>query len=104
MSLDIQERAKKIKAVALDADGVIFTGHVFMNADGTQSFKKRSNIDAQGISLLRSAGIHIAVVSGGPASFASTLVEYWNGLPSAKSKEWPPMKAFTGVEWREEAR
>lgn len=98
--MDLIERAKNIKALVLDGDGVIFTGHVIEGADGPLA-KMRSHADGQGISLLRSAGIVVACVTGeseNSASFLERLVEKWNNLPSTKSGAWKPIAIFTGAE------
>lgn len=95
MGNDIQERAKKIKAVALDSDGVIFTGRVIVGENGTR-FQERSRIDALGISLLRSSGIRVAVISGGSSIFLKTLVKQFNEMPSVKSGAWKPVSVLGG--------
>lgn len=100
MSTELLERAKRIKAVALDGDGVIFTGHVIEGMEGPIG-KIRSHADGQGLSLLRAAGIRIACVtgeSGKNASFLERLVEKWNGLPSVAEGRWQPIALFTGAE------
>ena len=100
MQEDIFSRAKKIKAVALDGDGVIFTGHVLEGFEGGFG-KIRSHADGQGISLLRSSGIMICCItgeSGTNARFLESLVEKWNGLPSVKEGRWKPVKVFAGAE------
>lgn len=96
----ILERAKKIKALALDSDGVIFTGHVIEGVDGPLA-KMRCHADGQGISLLRAAGIVICCVtgeSGKNAAFLERLVEKWNNLPSVVEGRWKPVTVFTGTE------
>lgn len=96
----VLEKAKKIKAVVLDSDGVIFTGHVIEGVDGPLA-KTRHHADGQGISLLRAAGIFICCVTGESgihASFLEKLVEKWNNLPSALSGKFKPIAIFTGTE------
>ena len=94
------KQIRKIKALALDGDGVIFTGHMLEGGDGPIA-KIRSHADGQGISLLRASGMKIACVtgeSGAHAAFLKRLVEKWNNLPSVKDGHWPPVALFTGVE------
>ena len=100
MDAELLEKAKRIKALALDGDGVIFTGHVLEGLDGGFG-KIRSHADGQGISLLRSAGIIVCCItgeSGVNARFLESLVEKWNGLPSVKEGRWKPVKVFVGAE------
>jgi len=100
MDLELREKAKRIKAAALDGDGVIFTGHVLEGPEGGFG-KIRSHADGQGISLLRAAGIAVCCItgeSGMNARFLESLVEKWNGLPSVKEGRWKPVKIFSGAE------
>src|SRR3989338_7155181 len=96
----LMEIAKNIKALVLDGDGVVFTGHVLEGSDGPIA-KIRSHADGQGISLLRASGLKIACVSGEsgmPAAFLERLVEKGNNLPSVKGGRWSPVALFTGAE------
>jgi 3-deoxy-D-manno-octulosonate 8-phosphate phosphatase (KDO 8-P phosphatase) len=53
----------RIKAVALDVDGVLTDGTFVWGADG-EEFKSLSFRDVMGISLARKAGIEFALISG----------------------------------------
>lgn len=97
---DIVEKAKKVKAVVLDSDGVIFTGHVIEGMDGPVG-KIRSHVDGGGVALLRASGIKVLCVTGENgknASFLENLVEKWNNLPSVKEGKMDKVLIFTGVE------
>ncbi|MFA6339043.1 MAG: haloacid dehalogenase-like hydrolase [Candidatus Paceibacterota bacterium] len=95
MNKKITKIAKNIKAVILDADGVIFTGRAFVDQEG-EKYKERSHIDGQGISLLRAAGLRIAIVSGGIPGFVESIGKRMNNLPSVKNGTWPPVAVFLG--------
>ncbi len=59
----IGERAKKIKLVILDVDGVLTDGRIVYDANGVES--KFFNVkDGHGIKLLQRAGIRVAIISG----------------------------------------
>ncbi len=87
MGAELQSRAKKIRAVALDSDGVIFSNRIFIGEDGTR-FQQRSRTDGQGISLLRAAGIHVAVISAGSTVFLNTLKKILNSHASVLDGTW----------------
>lgn len=64
----------KIKAVALDVDGVLTDGFFIWGADGDE-FKRFSFRDVMGISLAQKAGVVFALISGE----ATPLVERYAG-------------------------
>lgn len=92
---ELSDRAKKIRAVALDSDGVIFSSRILIGEDGTR-FQQRSRTDGQGISLLRAAGIRVAVISAGSSVFLNTLKKLLNSHASVTSGAWPPAVVLGG--------
>lgn len=70
-SEDAHERAKKIKLVVFDVDGVMTDGSIVLDENGTES--KHFNVrDGHGIKMLIRAGIQAAIVTGR----SSEVVEY----------------------------
>lgn len=64
------ERARRIRVLLFDVDGVLTDGGVYMHADGSES--KRFDIkDGAGIVLARRAGLSVGVISARQSS--STL-------------------------------
>jgi 3-deoxy-D-manno-octulosonate 8-phosphate phosphatase (KDO 8-P phosphatase) len=61
-----EEQARRIRLVALDVDGVLTDGGIFLGATGEAPFEfKRYDIqDGLGIHFLREAGIRVAVITG----------------------------------------
>ena len=60
--VDITERAKRIKLILFDVDGVLTDGSLLLHADGTES--KRYDIkDGTGIVLAQRAGIRVGFLS-----------------------------------------
>ncbi len=100
-SVELTRRAKKIRAVAFDGDGVLFTGRVFMDPDRGEVLKERSHVDGQGISLLRDAGVFIAFVSGEKTGFVEAVGKKLNELPSVREGRWPPVGIFTGPQGKD---
>ncbi|MBZ9557188.1 MULTISPECIES: HAD family hydrolase [unclassified Modicisalibacter] len=57
------ERARHVRLLALDVDGVMTDGQLYFQADG-QETKAFSTQDGQGIKLLRQAGVEVALITG----------------------------------------
>lgn len=57
------EKAKKIKLLILDVDGVLTDGKLFFDEEGRE-YKAFNAHDGLGIRLLQKAGIRVAVISG----------------------------------------
>jgi 3-deoxy-D-manno-octulosonate 8-phosphate phosphatase (KDO 8-P phosphatase) len=64
---DIIERAKRIKLLLMDCDGVLTDGRLWLTTDGDEqkAFHAR---DGQGITLLHRAGIKTGIISGRTSS------------------------------------
>jgi 3-deoxy-D-manno-octulosonate 8-phosphate phosphatase (KDO 8-P phosphatase) len=57
------EKAKKIKLLILDVDGVLTDGKLYFDNDGNE-YKSFHARDGHGIKLLRQTGVDVAVISG----------------------------------------
>ena len=57
------DKAKKIKLLILDVDGVLTDGKLFFDEQGKE-YKSFNARDGLGIKLLQKAGIRVAVISG----------------------------------------
>lgn len=60
---DILEKAKKIKLVIFDIDGVLTTGALFIGDDG-QEYKAFHSKDGHGLRMLQDAGVEVAILTG----------------------------------------
>lgn len=60
---DILEKAKKIKLVIFDVDGVLTDGRIIIGDDG-QEYKSFNTRDGHGMKLLQLTGVEIAIISG----------------------------------------
>lgn len=95
-------RARQVRGVIFDCDGVLTTGHefIFEIRPGEVTYlKQRFHADGQGISLLRAAGIFVCVVTGenGPrARFAELLVRDWNDFLAAREGILTQVGLFSG--------
>ncbi|MEN8179460.1 MAG: 3-deoxy-manno-octulosonate-8-phosphatase KdsC [Pseudomonadota bacterium] len=60
---DIQEKAKQIKLVIFDVDGVLTDGSLFLGDDG-QEYKAFNSRDGHGIKMLQDTGVQIGIITG----------------------------------------
>jgi 3-deoxy-D-manno-octulosonate 8-phosphate phosphatase (KDO 8-P phosphatase) len=63
LNISIEERAKKIKVVVFDVDGVMTNGGLMLGDDGLE-YKNFHSQDGLGLKLLRNTGIQMAIVTG----------------------------------------
>lgn len=63
MNLDAYERAKRIKLVVLDVDGVMTDGSLYLCDDG-QEYKAFNSQDGLGMKLLKASGVELAIITG----------------------------------------
>jgi 3-deoxy-D-manno-octulosonate 8-phosphate phosphatase (KDO 8-P phosphatase) len=63
MMANVRERAKKIKLVIFDVDGVLTDGKLLFDEHGNE-YKWFHSRDGLGITLLRETGVEVAVISG----------------------------------------
>lgn len=61
--MDILDRAKKIKVVVLDVDGVLTDGGIY-ESNEKELFKRFNCRDGLGISLARKSGLILAIITG----------------------------------------
>lgn len=60
---EVIERAKKIKLLLLDVDGVLTDGGIIITGEG-EEIKVFSVLDGMGVKLLQKAGIEVGILSG----------------------------------------
>jgi 3-deoxy-D-manno-octulosonate 8-phosphate phosphatase (KDO 8-P phosphatase) len=56
-------RAKKIRLIAFDVDGVMTDGTLFLADDG-QEYKGFNSLDGHGLKMLKGSGVEIAIITG----------------------------------------
>lgn len=60
---EVYQRARDIKLLALDVDGVLTDGRLYYSADGEQ-LKVFNTLDGHGLKMLQSTGITVAIITG----------------------------------------
>jgi 3-deoxy-D-manno-octulosonate 8-phosphate phosphatase (KDO 8-P phosphatase) len=63
MTEDAISRARKIKLVAFDIDGVMTDGTLFLGDDG-QEYKGFNSLDGHGLKMLKASGVELAIITG----------------------------------------
>lgn len=59
----VLERAKPLRLLTLDVDGVLTEGKLYLSERG-ESLKAFNTLDGLGIKLLRQAGVEVAIITG----------------------------------------
>jgi len=60
---EASEKARAVRLLVLDVDGVMTDGHLYFSAQG-ESLKVFNILDGQGIKLLRESGVEVAIITG----------------------------------------
>ena len=68
---DILERAKAVKLVIFDVDGVLTDGSLFLGDDGLE-YKAFNSRDGHGMKMLQESGVTVAIITGR----SSKVVDY----------------------------
>ena len=99
---DAIARAKKIKCVILDVDGVLTDGGIYVAPDGSELFKPFFARDGLAISLARKVGIQPALITGRASSIVANRAKelhidlvYQGSLD--KREAYADIKAKTGL-------
>ena len=99
---DAITRAKKIKCVILDVDGVLTDGGIYVASDGSELFKPFFARDGLAISLARKVGLKTALITGRASSIVVNRAKelridlvYQGSLD--KREAYADIKAKTGL-------
>src|SRR2546428_12554344 len=65
---DALERARRIRLMILDVDGVLTDGILWYGARGIEELKGFHSVDGLGLKMLRQSGVHAAILSGRTSS------------------------------------
>src|SRR3970040_445740 len=59
----MMSRAKLIRLMAFDVDGVMTDGGLYLSDSG-EEFKRFNSLDGHGMKMLRESGVEIAIITG----------------------------------------
>ncbi|NLY12909.1 MAG: HAD family hydrolase [Gammaproteobacteria bacterium] len=66
-NIDLVQRARNVRLLVLDVDGVLTDGKLYFLADGSEA-KAFSTLDGQGIKMLMNSGVQAAIITGRSSS------------------------------------
>jgi 3-deoxy-D-manno-octulosonate 8-phosphate phosphatase (KDO 8-P phosphatase) len=59
----MMERAKRIRLIVFDVDGVMTDGGLFLSDSG-EEFKRFNSLDGHGLKMLKASGVDLAIITG----------------------------------------
>jgi 3-deoxy-D-manno-octulosonate 8-phosphate phosphatase (KDO 8-P phosphatase) len=59
----LMSRAKLVKLMAFDVDGVMTDGGLYLSDSG-EEFKRFNSLDGHGVKMLRASGVEVAIITG----------------------------------------
>ncbi|MGF6531115.1 3-deoxy-D-manno-octulosonate 8-phosphate phosphatase (KDO 8-P phosphatase) [Paraburkholderia sp. GAS206C] len=89
--LSANERARRVKLMIFDVDGVLTDGGLMFTAEG-DTMKSFHSMDGHGAKLLREAGIETAIITGRKS-----------GIVAVRAKELKITHLYQGIENKPEA-
>lgn len=70
----VEERAKRIKVIVFDVDGVMTDGSLMIGDDG-QEYKSFHSLDGLGMKLLKASGVEMAIITGRTSNVVTKRAE-----------------------------
>ena len=61
--LILQSRAKSIRLIAFDVDGVMTDGGLYLSDSG-EEFKRFNSLDGHGLKMLQASGVAVSIITG----------------------------------------
>lgn len=71
---EIIARARDVKLLVLDVDGVLTAGELFLSDSG-EEIKAFSTLDGQGVKLLQNSGVQVGIISGRKSTLVARRAE-----------------------------
>lgn len=112
MTQDILERARRIKLLILDVDGVLTDGKLYFSNTGDEQ-KTFCTLDGHGIKLLQKSGVKVGIITGRTSALVAKRAkdlgiellvqgreDKWAALQEAIGNSYPPEEiACMGDDW-----
>jgi 3-deoxy-D-manno-octulosonate 8-phosphate phosphatase (KDO 8-P phosphatase) len=92
---EIHARARTVKLLALDVDGVLTDGKLYFSNSG-EELKSFSTLDGQGIKLLQASGVVVALISARSSQLVSNRASNL-GIQYVLQGSENKLEALTGI-------
>lgn len=105
LSPELAARAKAVKLLIMDVDGVLTDGHIYIRDNG-EEVKSFHTLDGHGLKMLQSSGVQTAIITGRDAPSVGLRVKqlginyYYKGIHDKKAA-YADLRAQAGVEEHE---
>ena len=94
-------RAKRIKLIVFDVDGVMTDGSLYLGDDG-QEYKAFNSLDGHGMKMLKRSGVELAIITGRTSMVVSKraanlgVAHLYQGVED-KLEAWLKLRAELGL-------
>ncbi len=97
----VREKARLVKLLIMDVDGVLTDGRIFITASG-EEIKAFNTLDGHGLKMLQSTGVRLAIITGrdapGVAHRVNGLgIDYYLAGIHDKKAAYAQLRADAGV-------
>ncbi|MFV2029351.1 KdsC family phosphatase [Neisseria sp. S1] len=105
LSPELATRAKAVKLLIMDVDGVLTDGHIYIRDNG-EEIKSFHTLDGHGLKMLQNSGVRTAIITGRDAPSVGLRVKqlginyYYKGIHDKKAA-YADLRAQAGVEEHE---
>ncbi len=89
---DILGRARQVRLVIFDVDGVLTDGSLFLGDDG-QEYKAFHSRDGHGMKMLQRTGVTLAIITGRTSEVVRTRMEHL-GIPHVYQGQHDKLQAY----------
>lgn len=94
-------RAKRIKLIVFDVDGVMTDGSLYLGDDG-QEYKAFNSLDGHGMKMLKRSGVELAIITGRTSQVVAQraanlgIAHLYQGIED-KLEAWLKLRAELGL-------
>ncbi|MDO4998055.1 MAG: HAD family hydrolase [Neisseria sp.] len=100
-SAEVLQRAKQVRLLIMDVDGVLTDGHIYIRDNG-EEIKSFHTLDGHGLKMLQATGVQTAIITGRDAPSVGLRVKqlginhYFKGIHDKKAA-YAQLRELAGV-------